>query len=123
MAIPWPPELVKCVQRSSFAQTEDPDIKIRTSMATGPKKVRSRYFKGIPQYSIGLIFSRDEHEIFLNFYRNTLSNGELPFEFENPVNLRLEHFRMITPPQTAFVGANDLGVSMTWEGMPETVLP
>lgn len=119
MAVPWPPSLAQCIQRRSFASSEDPNIKIRTQMQTGAQKVRLRYTGVVTPYQVSLWMTREEYNTtFLTFYRDDLAHGVLSFDALNPLTMQQEEFRWVNQPSVGFIGWDEVQVSGTWEQLP-----
>lgn len=82
----WPSTLPQAFLQDSFSDTEN-SVVVRTSMATGPAKVRRR-FTSAPTYWEGeMILDSDQKDTFKAFYRNTIGYGSIRFNFPNQYDL------------------------------------
>lgn len=79
----WPGGLPATPLIDGYNEAE-PDNRVRTEMAVGPPKMRRRATAGIRQFAIKLNLSKAQVETLSAFYRSTLSDGVLAFDFTHP---------------------------------------
>lgn len=115
----WPIGLQQLLNVDSF-QKKYGSTTIRSDMDTGPAKVRSRYTDAVDIYTCTILMSYDEESILAAFFKTTLGNGSLPFEFVDPFSGDTYNFRFLEPPVIAPVGSGGITyrVSMNWERLP-----
>lgn len=71
---------------------------ITSEMDTGPTKTRRRSQAAPRDVSYPLILSRDQLEVFEDWYDNTLKGGILPFEGNDPIyEDRTVYYRFAKP--------------------------
>ena len=90
--ITWPAQLPATLLIDGFSKQPQSGV-IRTTMDAGPKKARRRYTARAVKYSGKQIFDVDELAVFEEFYRFTLADGVLRFNFTDPTTLELGEFR------------------------------
>ncbi len=77
----WP-TLPKPIQ-SGYQETP-PDLTIRTTMDTGPVKVRRRFTAGYRIFSLTYHLTKSEATTLDNFYVTTTMGGAIEFTWTNP---------------------------------------
>jgi hypothetical protein len=90
--IAWPPELPKTLLIEGLSKQPQGSV-IRTAMDAGPKKARRRYTARTINFSGRQVLSAAELAAFELFYRASLADGALRFNFTDPVTLESAEFR------------------------------
>ena len=119
MASQWPLALQQKLNVSGF-QKNLGDTRVTTEMDVGPKKVRSRFTRGVDTYSASILLDFDDVSVFESFYKTTLNNGTLPFEFTDPFTETTAEFRF-TPNSGVSIsplGGRVFQLDMNWELLP-----
>lgn len=83
MTATWPADLPQALQRDDASQSLG-DGRIRTSMDTGPGKVRNRSTLNTDALSGSMIMTDTQLTSFNTFLRTTIDNGSLPFNLPAP---------------------------------------
>ena len=99
MAILWPSTLPDKPVSDSYGESI-PDPRLRTSMSSGPAKVRRKTAALPVTFSVSLSLSNTQLEEFEDFVETTLDGGTLRFEFAHP--------RKETTVEMRFVGGDSL---------------
>lgn len=96
------------------ATTQDDDAVLRTAMEAGPPS-RRRRFTAITQ-SLGFPMVMDGAQLaaFKSFYRSTLANGALAFDWIDPTDDAVVSIAFKSPPQWALIANNDDPVKRGW---------
>jgi hypothetical protein len=102
----WPSNIPSSPLLSSYDEREDEDNLLRTEMEIGPAKVRPQQSSSIPKLSFDIMMTSAEVSLFKTFYRTTLSNGSLPFDFLHPQENVTLTFRFM-PPYPRYKTASD----------------
>lgn len=115
----WPVSLPQKPLRDGYEEAE-PSGAIRSQTDTGPPKQRNRYSATIKPFRMTIEVDSNQLDTFQAFYRTTLGNGVLPFDWTHPRTAAAIAFRFDAgqPPITTSVGANQYRVSMMLEIMP-----
>lgn len=115
----WPISLPTKLLRDGYEESE-PTGAIRTQMETGPPKQRQRFTAVIQPFKGVIEVDSDQLDTFQAFYRTTLGNGVLSFDWVHPRTGASVTFRFDAgqPPKAVPVGANQYHVSMALEVMP-----
>lgn len=86
----------------------DDDAVLRTSMDTGPVTRRNRYTAISQTLALPMVLDGAEKATFDFFYRSTLKNGSLAFDWTDPVDDAVVSMAFKSPPQwAAFAGDAD----------------
>jgi hypothetical protein len=117
MAEQWPPQLQQYLQRGEFNQTQQ-DTNIRTNVETGPVKQRRRFTQPMTDMGCMIWVPHVDYLIFLQFYNQTLLNGTLGFDFDDPITAQPTVWRFAAPFTTSLVGGLTYKISMKWESLP-----
>ena len=100
MALPeWPSTLPKTPLLEGYASNPS-DSTIRFQPDAGKPKVRNRAFGMPDNRSEQYIFDDAERAIFMNFWRNTLSQGTLSFLKTDPEDNTIQEFQIKAPPRS-----------------------
>ena len=112
----WPIALQQKLNRAGF-QKNYGDTRVATEMDVGPDKVRSRYTRGVDSYECEVWLDMSEVATFETFYKTTLGNGTLPFEFPDPITQVVTEFRFKpkTSPVIRPLGGLTFVLTMSWE--------
>ena len=118
MAEAWPVGLQQKLNADGF-QVKFGNTNLRSDMDVGPAKVRSRYTDAVDIYTCSILLNdMDEYDTFLTFFKTTLNNGSLRFEFDDPFSGDPTEFRFAEPPDIRPLGGTVFQVSMSWEKLP-----
>jgi hypothetical protein len=82
----WPSTIPQAFIQDSFSETQQGGV-IRTTMDTGPAKVRRRFTATSTYWEGYMVMTYSELEIFKTFYETTIAYGSLRFNFPNQYNL------------------------------------
>jgi len=115
----YPPGLpalksVRAVSRS------EPDTTIRTQVEAGIPHVRRRFTSGVEAVGFQAIFNKrlGHLDTLRTFYRDTLKNGSLRFDMEDPVYTGLVEWRFTSPPSISLRSGFLYEVSISLERLP-----
>lgn len=103
----WPDTLPQYVNESGYNESE-PDTLIETPFDAGPTGVRNRFTTASTPLRVAIDCTADQATIFRDFYRTTLANGSIPFDWFHPrtrENATLR-FRKPVPTYGTFGGIN-----------------
>ena len=117
MANTWPVGLQQKLDSEAFEKRFGNTL-IRSDMDVGPAKVRSRYTDAVDEYNCSILLDYDEHTTLNTFYKTTLNNGALPFDFNDPFTGAPASFRFKEPPSIRALGGRTFRVAMQWEKLP-----
>lgn len=117
MSNTWPVDLQQKLDSDSF-EMKYGDTALRSDMDVGPAKVRSRYTDAVDLYTCTIILDYDKQVTLKDFYKTSLSNGTLPFDFNDPFTGLPASFRFAAPPSIRALGGRKFRVSMNWEKLP-----
>lgn len=84
--------------RASTYSEETPDVLIRTQMDAGVAKVRPRFSSGVTMIKYHLFLSAAQVTTLDTFYRTTVSNGSLTFDYTHPRTAASVTARFVKPP-------------------------
>ncbi|NIU01079.1 MAG: hypothetical protein GWN01_09185 [Nitrosopumilaceae archaeon] len=108
----WPGSL----PQKQFAGLEDKDTPavLRTPMDTGPSTRRNRFTAVKREVTVPLILDGTDRQTFDNFFRSTLKNGTLSFDWEDPVTDSTVTFAFLGPPRWTLVAGGSTS-NRLWE--------
>ncbi len=112
----WPVTLPQQLLVKDYTETMA-DTSIRTSMESGPAKVRKRTSAAIRPVRGSLILTAAEVAIFKAFYITDLSGGALRFDWVDPITAAAVEMRFTETPGWSSQG-NLFRVSLSLEIMP-----
>lgn len=92
----WPSELT--ITRDGFKETP-PNNTQRTSMDTGPDKLRRRSSAAIRPVSFNLFVNSATVQILDDFYTTTTASGSVKFNFIHPRTGLTVSARFVSPPE------------------------
>lgn len=98
MTLGWPPELPQNFLQGSLT-SEFNDNAIRTSMETGPAKIRLRDSVLFQSHSGSISCSLAQALVFENFYNVDHAQGAIPFEWTDPYTGAAKMWRIVAKPQ------------------------
>lgn len=84
MTASWPLSLPAAPLRGSWSETLEDDV-IAFRPEVGPPKLRRRATSSWSTAQAGFVMTAAQVSQFLDFYRNIVANGSLPFTFMHPV--------------------------------------
>lgn len=85
---------------------------IRTPVDQGPSKSR-RLFTSTPRVHSGtMLFDNAQRVTFDTFYKTTLAEGSLEFDFIDPIDLSTVSARFVEPPTFALLSGSTSGVGL-----------
>lgn len=102
MSIVWPAVQLGNIQYGGIQATRE-DGRIRTKMDVGPAKVRRRTSAVAQPTSIPVEFTGEQMSDFWAFYRDSLLEGTLAFEWEDPATDDTVSFRFLQAPRFSLV--------------------
>lgn len=114
----WPVTLPQAPRISGISE-EIADGTVRTEMDAGAAKVRRR-FTAVPHIwrGVSFIMTTAQVETFETFYKTTLLNGSLEFEWTNPRTEATDNWRFLSAPKYVPAGNGKFIVTMDLEKMP-----
>ena len=80
------------------------DVSLRSSVDTGPAKIRRRYTAGVQQVKGVLKLSEAQLGYIRTFYDTTLVGGTLRFTWKDPVTMVSKELRFISPVTWSMTG-------------------
>lgn len=92
----WPPTLPDTPLRDGYQEAEA-DTVIETPMEAGPPKSRPRVTAGTRAFTCVFEFTGAELAQFKTFYRDTVANGALSFDWTEPVSGATATFKFTKP--------------------------
>lgn len=102
----WPIELPQLPFAGASAQ--DVDTVLRTQMDSGPPSRRNRFTTHMQIVAYPMVLNGAEKTAFDFFFRSTLANGSLAFDWTDPVDDTVVSFAFTAPPAWSLIGgAND----------------
>lgn len=113
----WPVGLQQKLNAKGFTKKLGKTT-VRTEMDVGPAKVRSRFTDAVDTYSSSILLDFAENATFETFYKTTLNNGALTFEFLDPFTETIANFRFAEEPDIRALGGRTFEVSLLWEKLP-----
>lgn len=110
MAVPsWPSALPASLLLDGYHQSLG-DSLIRSSMDTGPAKVRPRTSNVIEPVQGEIIVTGDQLATLRTFHDSTLNRGARRFAWKDPANDDSVEFRFTAPPSWSAEGKNVDGI-------------
>lgn len=84
MVASWPSNLPQApLGRSDFVEQPQPNI-VSFKPSIGPSKARRRSTAASTMCDMTFVFTESEYADFEEFFRTTLADGTLPFEWDHP---------------------------------------
>lgn len=117
MAVTFPVALQTLLNEAEFGFGFG-DTTVTSSVDVGQAKKRSRYTKGIDEVKASIDLHKDDFELLETFYKTSLGNGVLTFNYNHPITGALTEFRFKEPPSLVPMGGEYFRVSFAWEIMP-----
>lgn len=110
----WPGTLP---QNQFIGLTEvDVDAVLRTQMDSGPPSRRNRFAASMRFVRTPIILTGSQKQTFDTFFRTTLKNGSLSFDWEDPTTDATVSFAFRGPPQWGLVTGGDVN-SRKWSAI------
>jgi len=113
MAAKWPASLTKCVESSSFQETEDPQY-VNTTVDNGPIQTERVVNRGFSKVNVSLIIDKAQYLVFDYWWKTALGGGAGAFNFNHPITKELKSYRAIRPYKIGTVGPRNWKISMEW---------
>ncbi len=113
----WPLTLQQKLNVAGFRVQVGSTV-VRSSMDTGPGKVRRRFTDGVDRYSCTIDLDFDLYQTFRTFFDTQLAGGAMTFEFVDPFSQTPEIFRFAEEPSIDPLGGRVFRVGMVWEKIP-----
>jgi len=117
----WPPSLPPVLFQNNFQAMEANAIS-RSKMDVGPAKVRRRVSNDVRPVKGTLRMDNDQYNTFTAFFRTTLLQGALPFDWVEALpggSATVATYRFVTPPQyNALSSGHDYEVALDLEILP-----
>lgn len=115
--INWPSTLPDCVDQEGYTETLGRDPVVRTTMDTGPEKVRLRYTAVPESFEISVTMTAAQRATFVAFYRETLRFGVEEFVWKHPATLVPKYCRF-TAPYNFVSRGTDFILTISMEVLP-----
>lgn len=97
---------------------------IRSSMETGPPKVRARFTSAVRHLDFDMILDGAQKATFDTFFNTTISEGATVFDFPDPVSDNTIEVRFREPVSWNQIRAGAAAADRAWRGkMKLEVLP
>ena len=110
----WPGTLP---QKQFLGMTEtDVDAVVRTPMDSGPPSRRNRFAANMRFVRAPIVLTGAQKQTFDTFFRTTLKNGSLEFDWEDPTTDATVSFAFRGPPSWALISGGDVN-SRKWSGV------
>jgi len=115
----WPSSLPQ-KQFTNIVHQPSADV-LETDMDEGPNKKRPLTTAITEDVSIPMIFTGDQYETFLDWWKNTLGQGSLRFDWESPIDDTTVEFRFrgTDAPQFDMVKGESASGNRKWVGTLE----
>ncbi len=110
----WPGSLPQ-QQFISISET-DVDAVLRTPMDSGPPSRRNRFSANMRSVRSPIVLTGAQKQTFDTFFRTTLKNGSLAFDWEDPTTDATVSFAFRDPPQWTLVSGGDVN-SRKWSAI------
>ena len=94
----WPAELV--ITRDGYRESP-PDLVMRSSMDTGPDKIRRRSTAGVRPVTMSLFLTDAQQVILDAFFVTDTGHGAFSFIFVSPSTGNTENANFVGPPEYA----------------------
>jgi hypothetical protein len=111
----WPIELPQLPFGGVTAQ--DDDSVLRTPMDSGPPTRRNRFTAHTQKVTCPMVLTGAERTAFDFFYRSTLSNGALAFDWIDPVDDSVVSMAFTSPTQWALIAGGADAAERGWSGV------
>ena len=108
----WPATLPQIPFAGVTAQ--DDDAVLRTQMDSGPPTRRNRFTATVQKIGAPMVLSGAEKKDFDFFYRSTLANGSLAFDWFNPADDTIVAMAFAAPPVWVAIGGSADPDQRTW---------
>lgn len=108
----WPIELPQLP--FAGATMQDKDTVLRTPMDTGPPSRRNRFTTHMQDVGYPMVLTGAEKVAFDFFFRSTLENGALAFDWVNLTNNITISLAFASPPAWALIGNAADPAERTW---------
>jgi len=115
----WPSSLPQEVHQQGF-NIETPSGAVRTEMDTGKPFQRQRFTAAVQPFSARVWLDADQYATFDEFYRDTLGQGALEFDWKHPItgDATAVRFDVTNPPRITAIAGDQYQVQMRLEIIP-----
>ena len=108
----WPEVLPLTLRMNGLSAKRNSNV-IRTTMDAGPKKARRRYTASSKEFTGSMLLDASQFFEFDQFYRVTLADGVLRFNFTDPQTLEIAEFRFTDDPtETSVDGKFEISMQL-----------
>ena len=111
----WPIELPQLPFAGVTAQ--DDDAVLRTPMDSGPPTRRNRFTAHTQKLTCPMVLTGSERAAFDFFYRSTLANGSLSFDWIDLVDDTVVSLAFTGPVQWSLIAGDAAGADRGWTGI------
>lgn len=118
----WPSTLPQKPLLSGLAE-QTPNTAIRTSMETGPAKVRRRYTAGVRKFPVSFVLTAAQVATMDTFLQETIMSGALPFDWLHPRTGAAVSFRVIPESADTLNTFTPLGAGLWQTSLNLEVMP
>lgn len=115
-AINWPSTLPQKPEQQGYREVPQDGL-VRSKNDAGPSTVRRRFTAISVNVEVQFVLDTDDMLIFEDFYRNTILDGALTFNFYSPITDSLVEHRFRNPPTISARNAA-WGIRMSLERLP-----
>jgi len=112
----WPASLPE-PEREGFTHTLG-NGSVRTEMDAGPAKTRRRFTATVDKVRASVFVTGTERQTLRSFYKTTLKEGSLTFEWEDRITGTTEEYRFVSPPRFRLMGHDNYMAEMELEILP-----
>jgi len=113
----WPTSLPDSLLADGYEE-QPPNVVVRTQMDAGPAKVRRRMTDNVTLITGAIAVTKDQLEIFDDFFHSTLSGGASRFNWTHPRTGDAVEMRFREIPTYRRAGGDYWYVEMKLEVMP-----
>ncbi len=97
----------------------DADAVVRSPMDSGPPTRRNRFTSHMQNVKMPMVLDGDEKVIFDTFFRSTLGNGALAFDWVDLVDGSTVSMAFASPPSWALIGGASAPDDRVWSTVLE----
>jgi hypothetical protein len=93
----WPSTLPQVPLVRDYSE-QSPDLTIRSTVDTGPAKVRRRATSGVTVLTCTFRLSLSQRDTLDSFWKTTLKGGSIAFTWNHPITSSSITCRIVNPP-------------------------